>query len=70
MEDDQSNQTEVPETGQKTKKRSAKSDKGEIPSGLSYVNATGVLGKILSKIIDAPAPDRFTQDFLSECLGV
>lgn len=50
-------------------KRKAKSDKPDIPSGLSYVVATGVLGKILTKIIEAPAPDKVTQDFLSNVWG-
>lgn len=47
------------------KKRAPKTDKGEIPTGLSYVNATGVLSKILAKIIEAPSPERITQDYLA-----
>ena len=34
-----------------------------------YVNATGVLNSVLKKIIDAPPPPRFTQDFLTTKLG-
>lgn len=34
-----------------------------------YVNATGVLQNVLSKIKEAPPPPRFTQDFLYTKLG-
>ena len=34
-----------------------------------YVNATGILTSVLKKIIDAPPPPRFTQDFLTAKLG-
>jgi hypothetical protein len=34
-----------------------------------YVNATGILNSALRKIIDAPPPPRFTQDFLTTKLG-
>lgn len=34
-----------------------------------YVNATGILSSVLKKIIDAPPPPRFTQDFLTTKLG-
>lgn len=34
-----------------------------------YVNATGVLSSVFKKIIEAPPPPRFTQDFLTTKLG-
>lgn len=34
-----------------------------------YVAATGILNSVLKKIIDAPPPPRFTQDFLTAKLG-
>src|SRR5215217_1460076 len=34
-----------------------------------YVYATGILNSVLKKIIDAPPPPRFTQDFLTSKLG-
>jgi hypothetical protein len=34
-----------------------------------YVQATGILSTALKKIIDAPPPPRFTQDFLTAKLG-
>lgn len=34
-----------------------------------YMNAYGLIQKILAKIKDAPTPERFTQDFLSTKLG-
>lgn len=34
-----------------------------------YMNAYGLIPKILAKIKDAPTPDRFTQDFLGTKLG-
>jgi hypothetical protein len=34
-----------------------------------YVGATGVLNSVLKKIIEAPPPPRFTQDFLTAKLG-
>lgn len=34
-----------------------------------FMNAYGTLGKILSKMIEAKTPDRFTQDFLATVLG-
>lgn len=34
-----------------------------------YVGATGILNSVLKKIIEAPPPPRFTQDFLTAKLG-
>jgi hypothetical protein len=34
-----------------------------------FLNATGLVTKILDKIIEASQPERFTQDFLSTKLG-
>jgi len=34
-----------------------------------YVNATGILNSIFKKIVEAPPPPRFTQDFLTTKLG-
>lgn len=34
-----------------------------------YVASTGILNSVLKKIIDAPPPPRFTQDFLTAKLG-
>ena len=34
-----------------------------------YVNATGILNSVFKKIIEAPPPSRFTQDFLTTKLG-
>ena len=34
-----------------------------------YVAATGVLNSVLKKMIEAPPPPRFTQDFLTAKLG-
>ena len=34
-----------------------------------YVGATGILNSVFKKIIDAPPPPRFTQDFLTTKLG-
>jgi hypothetical protein len=34
-----------------------------------YVGATGILNTVLKKIVDAPPPPRFTQDFLTSKLG-
>jgi len=34
-----------------------------------YVNATGILNSVFKKIIEAPPPPRFTQDFLTTKLG-
>jgi hypothetical protein len=34
-----------------------------------YINATGLVTKILDKIIEAAQPERFTQDFLATKLG-
>jgi hypothetical protein len=34
-----------------------------------YVGATGILNSVLKKIVEAPPPPRFTQDFLTTKLG-
>lgn len=34
-----------------------------------YVNATGILNSVLKKMVEAPPPPRFTQDFLTTKLG-
>ncbi|MBU2447519.1 MAG: DUF5343 domain-containing protein [Bacteroidetes bacterium] len=34
-----------------------------------YVGATGILNSVLKKMIEAPPPSRFTQDFLTTKLG-
>jgi len=34
-----------------------------------FMNATGLIPKILNKIKEAPTPDRFTQDFLATALS-
>jgi hypothetical protein len=35
-----------------------------LPAGIAYVNATGLLERILKKIIEAPEPEKLTQDYL------
>ncbi len=37
---------------------------------IPYVPSYGVIGKVLNKIKEAPAPERFTQDFLSTKLAL
>jgi len=40
-----------------------------MPKYPPFMNATGLITKILDKIVQAQTPDRFTQDFLSTSLG-
>jgi hypothetical protein len=50
-------------------KRPQKKDKGDIPAGLMYANSYGVFQKVLKKAIEAPAPDKITQDFIANVWG-
>ena len=40
-----------------------------MPAALPYMVASGLVTKILHKIIEARRPERFTQDFLETKLG-
>lgn len=40
-----------------------------MSDSLPFINSTGLVAKILDKIIEAQTPDRYTQDFQSTVLG-
>ncbi len=40
-----------------------------MSTSLPFLNSTGLIAKILDKIIEAQTPDRYTQDFQSTVLG-
>lgn len=52
-----------------TEKKPTKKDKGDIPPGLMYAISYGVFQKVLKKAIEAPAPDKITQDFIANVWG-
>lgn len=52
------------------KKVSAKTDRKAIPGNLAYLSNTSALKSVLDKIVSASKPEKFTQDYLANVLGM